>query len=139
MSECAGKATVLIIEDEADIRAQVSAILEDDYQVVEADGHDSGIAKARSAGPKVIVLDVCMPGKDGFEVFRTLSEDDALKTIPVIMLTGVADATGLRFSAEEMGQYFGREPSTYLEKPVNPNALLEAVKKASGGGCCCCS
>lgn len=137
MSESSCRPKVLVIDDEADIRAQVSAILEDDYDVVEADGYDSGIAKAKGAAPRVIVLDVCMPGKDGFEVFRTLSDDDATKTIPVIMLTGVADATGLRFSAEEMGEYFGRQPSTYLEKPVNPNALLEAVKKALGGGCCC--
>ena len=135
MSECpccSGKTTVLIIDDEADIRAQVSAILEDDYNVVEADGYDAGIAKAKSVCPKVIVLDVCMPGKDGFEVFRTLSADDALKAVPVIMLTGVADATGLRFSAAEMGQFFGREPNTYLEKPVSQPALLDAVKKALG-------
>ena len=137
MSECSCRLKVLVIDDEADIRAQVSAILEDDYDVIEADGYDSGIQKARSAKPSAIVLDVCMPGKDGFEVFRTLSDDDTLKAVPVIMLTGVADATGVRFSADEMGQYFGREPSSYLEKPVSPPALLDAVKKALGG--CCCS
>ena len=135
MGQCSCRRKVLVIDDEADIRAQVSAILEDDYDVVEADGYDSGIKKAGEVSPSVIVLDVCMPGKDGFEVFRTLSADDALKAIPVIMLTGVADATGLRFSADEMGQFFGREPSTYLEKPVSQPALLGAVKKALGGCC----
>jgi len=136
MGECSCRPRVLVIDDEADIRAQVSAILEDDYTVIEADGYDAGIRQAREAKPSAIVLDVCMPGKDGFEVFRALSDDEAMKAIPVIMLTGVADATGLRFSADQMGEFFGREPSSYLEKPVSPPALLEAVKKAMCGGCC---
>jgi CheY-like chemotaxis protein len=125
---------ILIVDDEASCVEFVKAILEDDgTRVVSAADGDAVLKAAATERPDLILLDVQMPKKDGFAVFMELKEDEATKDIPIIMLTGVAEKTGLRFSKKEMGDYIGEEPQAYVEKPVDPEALKAAVAEVLGG------
>ena len=124
----AGK-KVLIADDEAEVHAFVEAALEDGgYQIVTASDGEEALQKARAESPDVVILDVQMPKKTGFEVFGELRSNDATKTIPVIMLTAVAKNTGIPFGAEDMGAYLGSEPEAYIDKPIDPETLRSTVK-----------
>jgi len=68
-----------------------------------------------------------MPGKDGFSVFSRLVRDPKTRDVPVIMCTGVSDETGIPYSAAQMRQFFGKEPACYLEKPILPEKLQDAI------------
>ena len=68
-----------------------------------------------------------MPGESGFSVFAELRENQATAAIPVIMVTGSAEKTGIKFSSKEMGEFIGKEPEAYLEKPVDPEILKSTV------------
>jgi len=121
---------VLIVDDEADARAFVQAVLEDEgYALLTAEDGQAGLEAVRRERPDLIILDVQMPRKDGFQVFHDLRRDAETKSIPVIMLTGVADRLGLGASAEAMGEYFGSEPEAYIEKPIAPEGLKETVRR----------
>jgi CheY-like chemotaxis protein len=122
----------LVVDDEQDARGFVKSILESEgWQVAEAEDGDAGIAQARSLKPELIVLDVQMPGKGGFDVFTELAKDPDTKDIKVIMLTGVADKTGIRFSADDMGDFLGKEPDAYIEKPIDPQTFKRIVNKVA--------
>ncbi len=82
--------------------------------------------------PDLVILDVQMPGKGGFDVFAEMKQDEASADIPVIMLTGVAEKTGMAFSSQEMGDFLGREPDAYIEKPVDPATLQQTVSRVLG-------
>ena len=112
---------VLIADDEADVRAFVQVALEDDgYTILEAADGEAALTTARTQGPDLVILDVQMPKKSGFEVFADLRRDDATKGIPIIMLTGVRERTGIGFSAREMGEYYQDAVSyTHLTLPTN--------------------
>ena len=118
---------VLVVDDEPDAQAFVASVLGDDYTVTTAGSADDGLAQARADTPDLMILDVQMPGKDGFVLFDELGHDDALKNVPVIMLTGIAEKTGMKFSAEDMNEFIGRSPVAYLEKPIDPDALAKTV------------
>jgi CheY-like chemotaxis protein len=89
--------------------------------------------RALAETPDLIILDVQMPGKDGFATFADMRGNESLADVPIVMLTGVGERLGLRFSAEDMGDYFGEEPDAYVEKPVDPEALQETVQRLLGG------
>ena len=125
---------VLVVDDEPDAVEFVTAVMEEDgYEVVSASNVTEGFEKAVSERPDLIVLDVQMPGRDGFHMFAQLRSDATLKDVPVIMLTGIGDRTGMKFSAESMGDYFGQEPEAYVEKPVEPEILQRTARKILGG------
>lgn len=88
--------------------------------------------RPRRIRPALIVLDVQMPEKDGFVMFADLIKDPDTKDIKVIMLTGVADKVGIRFSGEEMGDFLGKEPDAYVEKPIDPEAFKRVVRRVMG-------
>jgi len=125
---------VLIVDDEPDVLTYVETVLEEDgYGFITAEDGEAGLSKAKAEGPDVIILDVQMPKKDGFQVFGELRRDAATKGIPVIMLTGVSGRTGIQFDKDTMGEYFGSEPDAYIEKPIDPDALRETVKRLCAG------
>ena len=125
---------VLIVEDELDAVDIVEAALSEISGVTTLSANDgnSGLEKAKETRPDLIILDVHMPGKSGFEVFSALKKDESLKDTPVVMLTGVKEKTGLGFSAEDMGEYLGSEPEAYIEKPVDPVRLQNIVSRLLG-------
>ena len=125
-----GTAKILVVDDEPDAVEFVKTIMEESgHSVVTASNGVECIEKARAEMPDLIVLDVQMPEKDGFTTFAEMQQDAELQNIPVVMLTGVAEQTGVRFSASDMGEYLGKEPSAYVEKPVDPILLAQTVDK----------
>jgi CheY-like chemotaxis protein len=125
---------VLVVDDEPECREFVRAILEPDgWEVAEAADGAAGLAQAKALRPDLIVLDVEMPKRSGFDVFKELAEDPALARTRVVMLTGVAEKTGLRFSAEDMAGFLGREPDAYVEKPIDPAAFQRVIARVTGG------
>ena len=126
--------TVLIVDDEPDAIEFVEVALEEigDITTLAALDGVSGLKKAKEAKPDLIILDLQMPGRDGFEVFMDLKKEPATKDIPVVVLTGVAEKVGIGFSAKDMGDFMGEEPEAYVEKPVDPGELQKTVSKLLG-------
>ncbi len=122
---------VLIVDDEPDAIEFVKAVLGEleNLEFIGVEDGNSGLLKAVSVIPDLIILDVMMPGMDGFAVFNELRKNDATKDIPVIMLTGVADKTGIKFFKDDMSNYYGSGPIDYIEKPLDPDRLLTSVNK----------
>ncbi len=122
---------VLIVDDEEDARAFVELVVSEmgDSQILTAGDGESAISQAKAELPDLIILDVTMPGKDGFYVFEALQQDGETVHIPIIMVTGISKDTGIRLDEKDMGEYFGREPVAFLDKPVDPSLLKETIRK----------
>jgi two-component system alkaline phosphatase synthesis response regulator PhoP len=113
---------VLVIDDEAPIRLLCRVNLEaEGMQVIEAPDGPSGVAKAREERPDVILLDVMMPGLDGWRVAEQLFEDDRTLAIPIIFLTARAE-----FRDRARGLDIGGVD--YVTKPFNPLELAPLVQ-----------
>ncbi|MBI5916786.1 MAG: response regulator [Bacteroidetes bacterium] len=117
-----GLPLVLIIEDNADVVQYLSACLEQDYSLAVARNGKEGIDKAIECVPDLIISDVMMPEKDGFEVCRTLKSDERTSHIPVVMLTAKADIAS-KIEGLESGA------DAYLAKPFNKQELLVRMRK----------
>lgn len=121
---------VLIADDEAEVHEFVQVALEDDgYRVLTALDGEAALETARAESPDLVILDVQMPRKNGFQVFGELRRDDATRSIPVIMLTAVAARTGIPFDAGDMGDYLGSEPDAFIDKPIDPETLRATVNR----------
>ena len=117
-------ATILIADDSLVIRAVVRSGLEEEgYTVLEAEDGPSALAQCRRHRPDVVLLDVEMPGLDGYQVLAELKADAELKNTPVVFLTGRTGTddlvAGLRGGAHD-----------YLKKPFEPAELLARVGSA---------
>ena len=120
--------TALVVDDESTTRDFLRAILASiDWKVIEAPDGATALKLAEEQKPQLILLDVQMPGESGFSTFANLRENSATAEIPVVMVTGVAEKTGIKFSGKEMGEFIGKEPNAYLEKPVDPEVLKSTV------------
>jgi CheY-like chemotaxis protein len=121
---------ILVVDDEPDAIDFVKEVLESEgYTVVTAGDGVKGLAAMRRESPDVVFLDVQMPEMDGFETFQEMAKDEALKKIPVVMLTGIKEKVGIGFSADEMKNYMGMKPAAYLEKPIDPAKVRETMKE----------
>jgi len=118
--EEADRTTVLVVEDNAEIRAYIRRHLEPDYRVVEAADGAQGLEQARRLVPDLVVSDVMMPGLDGNALFRSLREDPELEFVPVVLLTAKA-------SAESRIQGLREGVDDYLVKPFDPRELKARV------------
>ena len=128
MAKTARKA--LVVDDEAVARDFIRAILESvDWKVIEAADGQSALKAAAEQKPQLILLDVQMPGLSGFTTYADLRKNSATSDIPVIMVTGIEEKTGMRFDGKVMGKYIGKEPEAYLEKPVDPEVLKSTVAR----------
>jgi DNA-binding response OmpR family regulator len=115
--------TVLIIEDEKLIIVSTQMVLEAaGFRVESATNGEDGIAKAKSLAPDLVLLDIMMPGIDGWETLTRLKRDAATSNIPVIIFTAREHARGHQKSAE-MGA------ADYFRKPFEPDELIELVEK----------
>lgn len=113
---------VLVIDDEAPIRLLCRVNLEaEGMQVIEAGDGPTGIDQAREERPDVILLDVMMPGLDGWQVAEQLLDDPATNAIPIIFLTARAELRD-RARGIDLG---GME---YVTKPFNPIELAPIVR-----------
>ena len=113
---------VLVIDDEAPIRLLCRVNLEaEGMEVLEAADGPSGLAKAKSRRPDVILLDVMMPGLDGWRVAEELLEDPTTQEIPIVFLTARAE-----FRDRARGLDIGG--IDYVTKPFNPVELAPLVR-----------
>ncbi len=123
-------AKILIADDEQDCIDFVrDALADTSYEVLTAMDGEQALEVARRQSPQLIILDIQMPKRDGFEVFAELRADEKLKSIPVIMLTAITEKTGFKFDGKDMGQYMGSEPEAYVDKPIEPIVLKQAINR----------
>jgi DNA-binding response OmpR family regulator len=113
---------VLVIDDEAPIRLLCRVNLEAaGIEVSEAEDGKSGLEAARAERPDVILLDVMMPGMDGWQVFEQLLQDESTSRIPIVFLTARAElrdqARGLELGGVD-----------YVTKPFNPLNLAPLIE-----------
>ena len=121
---------ILVIDDDPDVHTLVKKILEPkSYDVVCAYDGDEGLRKVVEERPDLIILDVIMPGKHGFEVCRELKTDEKyhfFSNIPVLMLTVYPeDREKMHLSMRE-GMMM--EAEDYLQKPIDPEQLVKRVE-----------
>ena len=112
---------ILVIDDSPTERHVIVEILNrGNYQIITAETGEEGIEKARSEQPDLIIMDVVMPGLNGYQATRTLTRDESTKHIPIIVCTSKGQETdkiwGLRQGAFD-----------YLTKPVNGEELLMKI------------
>jgi DNA-binding response OmpR family regulator len=118
--------TILIIEDEKLIIVSTQMVLEAaGFRVESATNGESGISKARELRPDLVLLDIMMPGIDGWETLTRLKRDPETAPIPVIIFTAREHARGHQKSTE-MGA------ADYFRKPFEPDELIELVEKHIG-------
>jgi CheY-like chemotaxis protein len=124
------QAKIVIVDDDQDIRNSLQAILEgNQYTVITAANKAEGMEKIRAENPDLAMLDVMMETwQDGFEMARELKKDPNFKDMPILMLTGIKDKTGIDFKSSA-GDPTWLPVDGYLEKPVEPNILLAEVAK----------
>lgn len=122
---------ILVIDDDPDIQASVKKVLESkSYQVIAALDGDEGLRKVVDERPDLIVLDVIMPGKTGFEVCRELKTDPRyhfFSEIPVLLLTVYPDDREKAHLSMREGMMM--EAEEYLHKPFEPKELLNRVEE----------
>ena len=112
---------VLVIDDEAPIRLLCRVNLEaEGMEVIEAADGPSGLARARAEAPDVILLDVMMPGLDGWQVAEELLDSDRTSSIPIVFLTARAEVRD-RARGLDLGGI------DYVTKPFNPIELAPLV------------
>lgn len=113
---------LLVIEDNPDVVQYIRSILEREYQIEVANNGCEGIEKALEIIPDIIISDIMMPEKDGFEVCQVLKNDIRTSHVPIVILTAKADMeskiTGLEYGAD-----------AYLFKPFNSKELRVRLQK----------
>ena len=112
---------ILVVDDSPTERhVLVELLTRKGYQVLTAESGEEGIEKAKSEQPDLVLMDVVMPGLNGYQATRTLTRDDATKHIPVIVCTSKGQETdkiwGLRQGAQD-----------YMVKPITPGELLAKI------------
>lgn len=116
------KPKILIVDDSEFNRAILKEILEETYEIIEADGGNEAMHKIDEYGMKIslVLLDIIMPEKDGFEVLKYMEEERLISDIPVIIISSEDSANYIR-RAYEMGV------SDYINRPFDANIVYQRV------------
>ena len=118
------KKTILCVEDESEMIDLMRLILERrGFRFLGAEGGQAGLDLIRQEQPDLILLDLMMPGVDGWEVYRQLKADADLKEIPVIVVTAKAQSID-----KVLGLHIARVDD-YITKPFGPQELLESINR----------
>lgn len=118
--------SVLIIDDDKWIAMSTAMVLEaEGFRVDAALSGPEGIAKAREMKPGVVLLDIMMPGMDGWETLERLKADAACAALPVIVFTAREHREG-RSKSRELGAV------EYFRKPFRPEALVQTIRRHLG-------
>ncbi|HYH82985.1 MAG TPA: response regulator [Longimicrobium sp.] len=116
-----GPGYVLVVDDLAEQREIYRAILlHEGFRVLEAGDGDTAVSLARAHVPDVMLLDICLPGVDGFEVIRRLKADQRTRRISIVLLTA---------SAIPEDDRDGALYDEYLAKPIQPREAVAAVRR----------
>ncbi len=110
-------AAVLVVDDETDIREAVSEVLADEgFEVFAAQDGAEALRKARAHHPVLVLLDLMMPGMNGWEFRAAQKDDPELSGIPVIVLSA-------------LGRVSGMDAAGYIQKPFELEELITAVRR----------
>jgi len=117
--------SVLVVDDESDIREAVAEVLADEGYVVHGAGDGAeALRKARAVHPDIVLLDLMMPGMNGWEFRAAQKGDPELSDIPVVVLSA-------------LGRVAGMDAAGFIQKPFDLDELLDAVREYTdvpGGG-----
>ena len=119
--------SILVVDDSPTDRQHLSELLsKSGYKVPLAESAEDALAKVKQLRPDLVLMDVVMPGQNGFQATRTLTKDEATKHIPVILCTSKSQETdrvwGMRQGARD-----------YVVKPVSPADLLAKIRRSANG------
>ncbi len=144
---------VLVVDDDENTVKFLSAALEENgYEPLTALNGKEGLEKILTEKPDLVLLDVMMPKKSGFVLFKQLRRDEKWKDLPIIMLTGVAEVledldsqsgdTGerpydslreaMRKSIQEMKEEGLVKPEMFIDKPIDPELVIAKVRELIG-------
>ena len=125
----ASEKTILVVDDEPDVRNFLAACIEDAGFKVETavDGIDA-LEKVETVNPDLMTLDMVMPRKSGIRVIRTLREQEKWAKLPVIVITAHAHDEMGSDSIKEFNAFTsGLRPRYTMEKPISPQSLVKAI------------
>src|SRR5512136_2162731 len=116
--------TVVCIEDEAGVIELIRLILERrGLEVVGAENGPDGLAAIRQHNPMLVLLDLMLPGMDGWEVYRRMKADDEMKSIPVIVVTAKAEGID-----EVLAKHIAKVDD-YIKKPFSLQELWQSIDR----------
>ncbi|MBD3163770.1 response regulator [Candidatus Woesearchaeota archaeon] len=116
-----GKKKVLIIEDEKNILEAQAMILEEEYEVIKATDGEQGYELARKHYPDLIVLDLMLPNRGGYDLCFSFRQDEKLKDTKILMVTALSQEID-----KKKGKMVGTDH--YMTKPFEPDEFYEKVK-----------
>ncbi len=120
------KKRVLVVEDQEDNRRIMRDLLNNaGYEVIEAVTGDEGVAKADSHQPDLILMDIQLPGIDGYEATRRIKAKPELADTPIVVVTSYA------LSGDD-AKAFDAGCDAYLSKPVSPSKILATIREFLG-------
>jgi len=139
---------ILIVDDSDEIVAYYTEILEEHgYEYSVAQDGKAAIELMRQNRPDLVLLDVMMPKKSGIAVFNKMKKDPELEKIPIVIITGASEVTGVAMTTgeenakesyqDDLTREFGvqlreqlqnLQPQGFLEKPVEPEQLISKIK-----------
>jgi DNA-binding response OmpR family regulator len=118
------KQKILAVDDESDVLLIIKTALQSEgFEVLTSPDGPDALKTAREEKPDLILLDVMMPGMDGFEVLKKIREDDVIYNTPVIMITGLSERERKRSAIESGTKY-------YIVKPFEFQDLIAKVHSA---------
>ncbi len=131
-SDTTGPRTILVVDDEPDVVTYLEMVLNDaGFETVAAANGREGFAKAQTAQPDLICLDITMPEESGIRCYRNLRADDALKDVPVVLVTAV---TGYGGDPEPFKQFMSTRdqvppPDGFFSKPIDREAFIAKINE----------
>jgi len=142
--ECEMPKKILIVDDDPDNVSFISLIVEDNgYESISANDGKEGLELAKKEKPDLITLDLIMPEQSGILMFQEIKKDPDLHNIPVIIISGASEVTGVDFKnflfkqplrkkdkvVDTTGETKFTEPNAFIEKPINPDELVKVIKE----------
>lgn len=127
------KRRVLVVDDEHDVITYLTALLRDaGYEVEEARNGQEALDAVRRNAPDLVSLDITMPEKSGVRFYREMREDEALKSVPIVIVTGVTNpwmGEGGEGSFEKFisSRRKLEPPEGFFEKPIEPQKYLARI------------
>ena len=126
-SDVEGKKVLVIDDDERNIFAVTSFLESEGLQVISEESGPQGIDRLKQAGDiDVVLMDIKMPGMDGYEAMRQIRQEPSLSSIPIIAVTGKADQKERERCLEAGG-------SGYISKPIDLDKLTSLLHELAGG------
>ena len=133
------KGHILVVDDEPDFVAYLKTVLEEDgFAVTTAFDGEEALRHVRDVPPDLVTLDISMPRKTGVLFYRQMKSEERLRSIPVIVVTGLRRTN--EYAAPFIERFFESDdqklpgPEAYLDKPVDKGTFLSAVKEKLGLG-----